>query len=160
MMLCEMCGSQGNINADIEGVELNVCGKCAKYGIIKKSHRQLKKSSFKTNKINNIKNQSNSSLKLIDSFSSIMLKCRQEKGLKQEEFAEYLNERVSLVSKWELGTIKPSVEVAKNLEKKLGIRLTKNDEPLDVENNEKLTNNKSSREFTLGDFIKIRKRKA
>ena len=162
MAFCEMCGKQGTTKADVEGVELITCKDCSKYGIIKKSFREPIKKSFtkrfdKVSPKNNNEIRKKNSFKLIDSFSSILQKSRQEKGLKQEDFAKFLNERESLVSKWEQGSITPNIEVAKKLERKLGLKLIEKEE--EKKEDKDSFKNRLNKEFTLGDFIKVRKRR-
>ena len=48
---------------------------------------------------------------------------RDELGLKQEDFAKMLNEKESIIHKLETGEFKPSLKLAKKLEKKFGLKL-------------------------------------
>ena len=150
MTTCEMCGKEGKIiQADIEGVEMGVCPGCSKYGQIKKNSTQHSRPSkrFQKNEPNYI---------LVQDFASLIKSARNNKSLNQEDFAKFLNEKESLVAKWEQGSLRPGLDTARRLERNLGIRLVKKDE----EKKDKLIVNKKNDEFTLGDFIKIRKRKS
>lgn len=149
MAACEMCGNPGKIKAKVEGVELDVCQKCSKHGEIRDYSKGFSKPQkriyFRTEE---------AQLKLVNSFSEILLKARQKKGWTQEEFAKNLNERESIIAKWEQGGMKPRIDVAKRLEKVLGVKLVEEesaDSGIKVERTR-------SEEFTLGDFIKVKKR--
>ena len=79
---------------------------------------------------------------------------RLKKKMTQEEFAKFLQERESSVIKWEQGTMKPDMEVARKLEKILGVRLVEVEEG----STGVVQQGKKGDDFTLGDFIKVRKR--
>lgn len=149
MPACEMCGNQGEIKVKVEGVDLNVCQNCSKHGEIreysKESSKQQKRVYFRTEE---------APLRLVDSFPEILLKARQKKGWTQEEFAKNLNERESVIAKWEQGSMMPRIDVARRLEKVLGIKLVEEES---FEQEVKIEK-KGNEEFTLGDFIKVRKR--
>ena len=71
-------------------------------------------------------------------------------GLKQKEFAKFLAERESLIHKMESGTYTPSIELARKLERQLGISLVEQKEV----KTQKLE--KKASKFTIGDIIKIK----
>ena len=73
--------------------------------------------------------------------------------MSQEDFAKFLNERVSVIQKWEANSLKPRIDIARQLERKLSVRLVIRDQIKKVE----LKHEKSD-ELTLGDFVKVRKR--
>ena len=75
--------------------------------------------------------------------------------MNQEEFSKFINERESVLNKWENGSLKPRLDIARKLEKRLKISLIEKEEIKTIEMEKK----KSSEGFTLGDFIKVRKRK-
>ena len=62
-----------------------------------------------------------------------------------------------MVSKWEQGSITPNIEVAKKLERKLGLKLIEKEE--EKKEDKDSFKNRLNKEFTLGDFIKVRKRR-
>jgi len=73
---------------------------------------------------------------------------RESLGLTQEELANQLNEKASLIRKLERGDILPSDDVQSKLEKKLEITLT---EGADVEDTE--WSSGSGQSMTLGDVV-------
>jgi putative transcription factor len=150
MSVCEMCGGSGSlVNADVEGVELKVCQKCTKYGKVKKSFSS-QNSPYKKS----FKRQEGPALKIVGNYSSLIRTAREQKGMKQEDFAKFLNERESVVSKWEQGILKPRIDIARKIGRVLHINLIQKEaekKPFEQE--------KSKADgMTLGDFIKVRKR--
>ena len=91
----------------------------------------------------------------VSNYSQLIKSARERKGLKQEDFAKFLNEKESVVAKWESGTMKPSIVIARKLENTLGIKLV--EEEINDSYEKKVS--KESDVLTLGDFIKVRKRK-
>jgi ribosome-binding protein aMBF1 (putative translation factor) len=84
MALCEMCGKSASlVHADVEGVELNVCSICSKYGTIKKTSTQYQQ--------RNTISQSNEKpeWKVVDSFSSIMFQERRKRDMNHKELQHF-----------------------------------------------------------------------
>ena len=149
-MTCEMCGSQtGTVKAVVEGVELNVCKICAKYGEL------VKKPSFRgmgSKRPGPVKKKPEEELieTVKQDYGNIVRKKREAMGLKQSEFAKLLAERESIIQQMESGQYKPSIELARKMEKILKLELVeqKKLEPA------KTTAKKTT--FTIGDMIKIK----
>ena len=142
-LFCELCGAKISvpIKVLIDDVPLSTCFSCSKrgkpYEIKSKSHtNQYFASSthiLKTSKptlskptfVKKIKNQ----IKMSDSnildpnFPMIIQKARLKKGLTQEQLASQLNEKVTLIKKFENGTLKPDETIAKKLGRILTINL-------------------------------------
>ncbi len=149
MASCDMCGKQGNLlNADVESVNMMVCQNCARFGTIKRKADAI----FVPQK----KMHQEQPFRVTANYASLLRQAREKQGLSQEDFARSLQEKESIVAKWELGRIQPSVEVARRLEKILSVSLV-------VEEVEQpFEKDKSARgdSFTLGDFMKVRKKNA
>jgi len=153
MALCEMCAKDEKlVLADVDGAELNVCPNCAKYGTIKKkmgtftSASNFKQKGFSSNK-------EKIEFCIVTDFSKKIRLSRERRDMTQEDFAKFLNEKESIVAKWESGSLKPRLDIARGLERKLDIKLVEKDEIKQFEGNK----SKVSNEFTLGDFIKVRR---
>jgi len=154
MPICEMCGRESQlVLAEVEGGELNVCSGCLKYGTRKKNVNSGMNHSVPGKKFAKIERIE---FKVVNNYSNLIRSARESKNLKQEDFAKFLNEKESILTKWESGNLKPRLDVARRLERVLGIRLVERDVIGKVEKQEK---QKAAAEFTLGDFIKTRKRK-
>jgi putative transcription factor len=74
---------------------------------------------------------------------------REERGLSQEDLANELNEKASLIRKLERGDVLPSDEVQTKLERKLDISLSEGGGDGDAE-----WSGGSSTTTTLGDVVK------
>jgi putative transcription factor len=152
MSSCEMCGSaNATVKAKVEGSELKLCMNCAKYGkvisrVFTESHG-TPKSQYK-------KPELPEKLEIVnEDFSEIIKKAREKLGLKQEELAQKIAEKESLIHHIESGQFTPSIDLAKKFEKFLKIKLVE-----EYKENHDSEKKKNSNEVTIGDFIKIRKR--
>jgi putative transcription factor len=61
---------------------------------------------------------------LVQDYDDVIRRGREEAGLTQEELANQLNEKTSLIRKLERGDVLPSDEVQRKLERKLGVALS------------------------------------
>lgn len=143
-MGCDMCGKDGELfSAHIEGTEMQVCRTCSQYGtsvrkiIIKKIAPKQKFEAQESIEI------------VMKDYAYKIRYAREKKMLTQEDFAKQLNVKLSHLQGMENGKIKPSVVLAKKLEKLLHIPL------VDVLREEEFTQKQDKTEgFTFGDFIK------
>lgn len=157
MALCEMCGKEADIvEADIEGVELNVCPGCVKFGVQKNtSWVQKKMGEQHSNEFSRRKIARNEpELKIAANYSQLIRSARDKRALNQEDFAKLINERESLVAKWESGLMKPNIDAAKRLEKLLSIKLVEKEDSVSF-----AAGKRKADELTLGDLVRIRERK-
>lgn len=76
---------------------------------------------------------------------------RESADLSQEDLADELNEKASLIRKLERGDVLPSDEVQQKLERRLDISLTAGGS---AEDEEEWTGGSSTGEYTLGDVVK------
>ncbi len=148
-MQCDMCGKEDKLYlVKIEGTELSVCRDCSRYGVVlskpKEQPKVKKKKIVKEEKPEIIES-------VVDNFNKLIKSKREQLGLKQDELAAKLAERVSLLQKIETGSFTPSLDMARKLEKNLGIRLIEKIEdksvPLEKQKGKKLT---------IGDVIKLK----
>lgn len=161
MAICELCGRTEDLfRARIEGVELSVCQNCVRHGVIiqrpqidienHNSENWSSKSFSSFSKTNTARKE----WKIADDFSALLRSTREKSKLSQEDFARFLQEKESMISKWETGAVKPSLETAQKLQKQLGIKLVVLDEAVETS----IITAKKSNEFTLGDFIKVKQK--
>ncbi|MBI2653335.1 TIGR00270 family protein [Candidatus Woesearchaeota archaeon] len=148
---CDLCGKVGErlFKAIIEGVELNVCSGCSKFGkVIGHVKKPVQK---ETRKVIAVPKEEKVEL-LIENYAEIIKKKRESMGLTQKDFANRINEKEATIHKLETGAFTPPISLARKLEKTLGIKL--------VEEHEESHSSAKERKiegFTLGDFIKIKK---
>lgn len=75
---------------------------------------------------------------------------RESAELTQEDLADDINEKVSLIRKLENGKMRPSDEVQKKLERRLDISLTEGE----IEADEEWESDGTEQGLTLGDMVK------
>ena len=90
---------------------------------------------------------------LVENFNDLIKNSRESQGMTQKEFAKKINEKESIVHKIETGSIKPSIQIARKLEKTLNIKLIEK-----YQEEYKSTETKEPEDLTIGDLIKIKKR--
>lgn len=149
---CDLCGktTESLAKAIIEGVQLDVCTECSKFGKVISINRSNAKEQIK--QIAKQQEKEERIELLVENYPEIIKKKREEIGLTQKEFANRINEKESTIHKIETGALEPPLYLAKKLEKALGIKLIEQHE-------ERRENLRKSRieGFTLGDFIKVNK---
>lgn len=157
-----MCGKgDGLVTAQVEGTELRICQDCSKYGQV---HKQKKPVSFHGGYNKSTYSKSTRpEFEVMADYSKKLQQARNKRNMTQEEFSKILNEKMSVVQKWESGNLKPRIDVAKRLERQLNIRLLEqigsDEETEEAEDMQVVSKKKNSAEPTLGDFIKVRRRK-
>jgi len=151
-MLCDMCGSPGKLyKAVIEDAELTVCHECSKFGKVIGVVKQEDTREIKAKAAENISQPEKIDV-IISDYAEKIRKKREQLGLKQEEFANKINEKESLIQKIESGHFEPPLILAKKIESFLKIKLVE-------EHEEAHEHHKASKTgtFTIGDFIKVKK---
>ncbi|MGV8151309.1 MAG: helix-turn-helix domain-containing protein [Candidatus Woesearchaeota archaeon] len=161
-MNCELCGQkQAVYDADIEGTSMKVCADCSRFGSNKRGANVrvvVKQKRFE---------EQSPEYVFVEGYGRLVKNAREKIGLKQDEMAKRLNERESLLHQIESEHLKPSVALAKKLERELKIKIIeeiKSGENSESSNSSHSSNHaKSSMSFqnrkisdgrTLGDFIK------
>ncbi len=141
-MECEMCGSrEAVVKILVEGVVLNVCEKCSRYGkIIQEKSIEIEKEREK--EVSLFEEVP------IEDFSKTVRKLREENKLTQEELANKIKEKVSVIKRIEEGWIPPE-DVIKKLEKFFEIKLTEKIETTQI------IEKKPEEKLTLGDIVDV-----
>ncbi|MBI2557921.1 TIGR00270 family protein [Candidatus Woesearchaeota archaeon] len=152
---CDLCGKANeNLNrAIIEGVELEVCNDCSKFGkVIAHVKRPSVKEQAKLIRKKTLQDNEEKIELLVEGYSDLIKKRREAMGLTQKDFASKINEKESTIHHIETGSFEPPLNLAKKLERFLGVKLVE-------EHEEKHEPVKMGKEigFTLGDFINIKK---
>lgn len=151
-MDCEMCGrEQATIRASIEGSVLAVCHACGRYG--KAVGKIQMPASAKAVKAQEKLLPESETEFIVANFGPLLKQKREKLGLKQDEFAQKIAVKESMLHKMETGTLAPSIGDARRIEKVLGIRLVER-----IEVAEAAVPEARKDQLTLGDMIKIRKK--
>ncbi|WP_049937000.1 multiprotein bridging factor aMBF1 [Haloplanus natans] len=170
MPQCEMCGAESSslTTTKVEGAELELCDSCTDFG----TEVRTESSSSSSTKYSTSSSSSSSSSsstsggsssggsrrrrdmfddmeELAADYDDRIRTAREDRGLSQEDLANELNEKASLIRKLERGDILPSDEVQTKLERKLDISLSEGASDEDAE-----WSGGSSTTTTLGDVVK------
>ena len=172
MPQCEMCGAEraSLTTTKVEGAELELCDDCKEFGTEVRtqsssstSTKYSTSSSGSSSKSSGSKSSGGSGgggrsrrRDMFDDMDEIagdyderIRGAREGRGMSQEDLANELNEKVSLIRKLERGDILPSDDVRKKLERKLDITLVEGAESDDSE-----WSGGGSTTTTLGDVVK------
>jgi len=127
-MICELCGNhmESGKKIKLEGSIVTACHKCAGSGEVvgEVSSRHYEKPSARKTKVES-PSEFNLDVKydVIEDYAGKIHGARERKGLKQSDLGKSVNEPESLIHRIEAGRITPTVELARKLEKKLGVKL-------------------------------------
>ncbi|MEM1684541.1 MAG: helix-turn-helix domain-containing protein [Nanopusillaceae archaeon] len=123
-MICEICGTRkASKKVSLEGTIINVCENCFKGLKIKSEIIKYDKSAYNSKKIEidfSIEEEF-----VDDDFYKKLKKYREEKNLKQKDMAKLLGIKEGFYKSLEEGKIKPSIELAKKIEKIIGEKIIK-----------------------------------
>ncbi len=125
---------------------MEACMACAKFG---KSIAEKKAFSNRSPHQKRFKRPEAPRLRIVDDFNTLLRTKREKLGLKQEQIARMVSERESIIQKMESGNFKPSITMARKLEKILKIQLVE-----EAEDDEKVEIKKTTGGLTIGDLLK------
>jgi putative transcription factor len=167
-----MCGADESslTTTKVEGAELELCENCQGFGTtVETQESSSSTSKYSTSSSSGTSGSSGGSTggstgsggstrrkkdmfddmdELAGDYDDRIREAREAESLTQEELANQLNEKASLIRKLERGDILPSDDVKAKLEKKLEITLT---EGADVDDTE--WSSGSGQSMTLGDVV-------
>lgn len=147
-----MCGKEGKLfKTDVEGSILNLCEGCSKFGKVVSVVQEQRKAVKKEAKVEKPKEEE-IILAIVPDYGRIIKEKREQLGIKQEDFAKKINEKVSLVHKIEINQLEPGIGLARKIEKFLHIKLIEQQELKQGD-----VGKVKGEAFTIGDFIKIKK---
>lgn len=172
MVQCEMCGTEVPTpkTVKVEGAELDVCDECADFGTeVKQESSSTTSTKYSTSSSGSSGSSSGSSGstggssggrrrrdmfdemdELASDYDDRIRNAREAEGLSQEELANKLKEKSSVIRKVERGDSLPSDDVREKLEGELGISLTESGDNSD----EEWSSSSDSAGLTLGDKVK------
>ena len=171
MVQCEMCGTEtaSPTTAKIEGAELDVCDSCAEFGTAVRTEEPSSTSTKYSTSSSGSSGSSTSSgsassgggggrrrdmfdemEEVAGDYDARIRNARESRSLTQEELANQLNEKASLIRKLERGDILPSDDVQRKLERELDISLSEGGGTDDSE----WSGGSSTGGTTLGDVVK------
>jgi putative transcription factor len=162
-MICEMCGKNVTFlrKVTIEGVSLEVCTECAKFGVEAKKEAPKEvgprpiiaqrlevreKRGRPRDVLEKVEKED-----LVEDYGARIRVARERAGMTQKDLAMKINERVTILAKIETNQMRPDEKIISKLQKELGIVL-KEKVP------EVVAAKESARQLlTLADLIKMQK---
>jgi putative transcription factor len=129
---CELCGrriTDGKKTVLIDGSIFNVCISCSKRGKPYVPSMPGKASSYRRASSPKSSLQRTSKIQMADetllnrNFGNLIREARMKKGWTHEQLGKIMNEKATLLRKFETGTLKPDELSAKKLGRFLGIKL-------------------------------------
>jgi len=157
-MNCEICDKrmQNPVRIKLEGAVVNVCESCAKLGekiempksvasmsdkavIFAPKHRELELSRED----------------IVENYAILVKNARERHGLTQEALASKILEKEFIIHRIEQNRMQPTIEIAKKLQRALGIQLI----TMVAENSVETGGSLDASGATLADFIKVKKKK-
>ncbi len=149
-MMCDLCGKKTNklYTVIIEGIKLQVCEECAKYGrIVEEREREEKEESIGYREEEDLEED------WVEKVRNAIEE--RSKGRELEEVAKEIGIKKSLLRGILEGRVEISIETAKKIEKSLGIRIVRKER---IESGKRKKKKIEEPMVTLGDIVKIRVR--
>ncbi|MBT3405744.1 TIGR00270 family protein [Candidatus Woesearchaeota archaeon] len=152
MPSCDMCGKEGNITKSIvEGTEMEVCQGCAKFGKSPAPKAKFKPKFHNKPRVRSPIPRDQENLKIVENYAEVIKSKREKMDITQEQLAKKVFEKESIVTKMESGHFKPSIRLARKLQKLLTVKLIEKDEAKKVDVKSARNN---SGVLTIGDLLK------
>ena len=112
---CEICGNKATTKANVDGIVLDVCPNCVSLG--EPVSLSIKKPKKRLNEPEEL------FLSIRVDFSKVIKESREKMNLKIEELASKIKEKESVMSRVESGKLKPTIKLARKLERFFDINL-------------------------------------
>ena len=139
MVECNLCNKKAVTRAEVDGVVLDVCKECTKYGT------ELRRVVIKPKK--NVTSIPELDYSIKPDFSSVIRKAREKRGLTQDQLATQLVERSSIIKRIEEGW-EPSLPTVRKLERFFNLKLVETIPETKIKASDK-------KELTIGDIAEI-----
>jgi len=156
-MQCELCGTnKGEFSkAIIEGSILEVCHRCSRFGAVIEQHAEEQPEPQSQPRQAYQSYHYSESAEHIDTASISRIKqAREKKHLTQEELANAIAEKLSVIQKIESGSLTPPVKLCKKLEQFLQVKLILAQPPQTKEEKKQL--DLRNQKLTIGDLLSLK----
>jgi putative transcription factor len=159
---CQICGSiiwgKGQ-RVILEGAKITVCHNCAQHGTkIHEPSSYTKKKPYTAPQRQNKRPKIVEDIEIVSDYAKRVRNARSKLGLNQDQFAQKLNEKPSLIRRIETGKAVPTVKLAKKIQKMYKIQLLAKSDGMDFNVQEKKFMKKSSGS-SLGDIAFVKKKR-
>ena len=147
----------------IEGTKLTVCDSCAQHGkkierknVLSYSKQQYSIKNKSVHKIPAKKRDVIENIEFVPDYAARIRKIRTLNRLNQDQFAQKLNEKPSLIRRIESGKVEPTIKLAKKIEKVYNITLLRKPDEIEINTKNYMRKKGSS---SLGDLAFVKKKK-
>ena len=165
---CPICGGKiwgRGQKVLIEGAKITVCQSCAQYGVkiknVPKTTDKVRQNYAKPNAYSKKKaytRQIDDGLEIVVDYVNKIRNARNSRGLNQDQFAQKLNEKPSLLRRIEAGKVEPTIKLAKKIEQVYEITLVKKVDEIEPSTTQNKYMKKSG-STSLGDIAIVKKKK-
>jgi putative transcription factor len=154
-MICELCGKNTleGFRVRVEGVIVSSCPECSKHGKVVSTVDKPERKADK--RPSEVVESFEVEVGVAEDYAKIVRKAREKRGWTQEELGAGVNEPHSTIARIEHGRLEPSIDMAKKLERKLGVKLLVD---AGVDDAGPIKQAGEVRDLTLGDMIVVRRR--
>ncbi len=162
---CPICGGKiwgKGEKVIIEGAKIIVCQSCAQFGVKIKS-KPKKTATLYSKPKSSVKKviyrrEIEESVEFVSDYAIRIRNARNARGFNQDQFAQKLNEKPSLLRRIEAGKVEPTIKLAKKIEKVYKIKLLKKIDEIEPTGHQSQYMKKSSGS-SLGDIAYVKKKK-
>jgi uncharacterized protein (TIGR00270 family) len=150
MTNCDMCGKEREIvDAIVEGAFVQVCLDCSKHGSVIPINQPVVDKKIEQQK--EVKSSPEVVDVIVSDFATRIKNGRERKMLKQEDLAQFIAEKESVIHQLETGGLKPTFKLAKKLSVFLNIDLI---ERVQASRGEQKNVDFADNSVTIGDLLK------
>ncbi len=152
-----MCGTYGPLKkVHIEGSELSVCSRCAKYGSPVRSSSQ-KGGTKRFSSKRSVEKEFETDYVVKEDIGTILKREREKRGKTQKEMAIFLKEKESILHKIESGHYPVNLALAKKFQSVLNVPLITKEKKKKDDKDAFEPSAPAKGPFTIGDMIKKKK---
>lgn len=150
MSQCDMCGADGPlVSAIVEGTMMSLCASCRSFGNVVAVRPTERPSERKPSQLVFESYQE----VVVPNAGELIKRAREQKGMTQEQLAQALAQKQSVIHKIESGQFKLAPQQARSFERFFGIRIVeKYEDPRGVAVDVHDTR------LTVGDLLKLKKK--
>ncbi len=156
-LYCEMCGAPiagRPYRAVVDGVEMILCASCylrlVQSGRAKPVRESRRPSGERVKRVRPPRRVSLELYDIVEDYDERIVRAREARGWTRAALAQKLRISETMLRKIEQGKMKPSIDLARKMEKLLGIQLL---EPVEIEEEYDVEPGK----LTLGDVVVVKK---
>lgn len=155
MQYCDICGApiEGQPYViKLDNAVLHVCRRCAaSYGAVSVQQPQRRVEPPRRVSVQQPRRAQVDRYEVVEEYAEVIKRARESLGLTREALASYIGVKESVLRRIESGQLVPDVQLARKLEKALGVKLL-----VPAQQAEAAGGPPAKKELTLGDVAEVR----